>query len=136
MTKEHGTMDFDFRKRCVVKVSAGDIEYDRIYYGLGLMDYVNIFEDGSARPMFSPYADLSVGGRTRPIEDEYKLRKHFFNKRIRTHEESIGGQTVQTNRDTDRVRTCDGVGGASSVAEAAPAEGGVGSSGETEGKVT
>jgi hypothetical protein len=129
----HGNMDFDYRRRCVVKVSLGDIEYDRIYYGLTAREYQPIFEDGGARDLPSPYAELSIGGK-RPNgkrTDDGVNKKHFFNKRIRTQDEIAAAEIVRVNRNTVSVASRYGSLGPSGSQEAVPRERSAGSGGAT-----
>ena len=124
----HGNLDFDFRRRCAVKVSLEDMEYDRIYYGLTAREYQPIFEDGGAVDLPSPYAELSRGGR-RPGNngrvDDGVNKRHFFNKSLRKVEGLLG------DSDEDRVRARYGSIGPRGAQEAAPRERSAGSGGET-----
>ena len=76
---------FDFRKRCVVRHNG----YDRIFYGLTVDSYVTAGLDGVPENEPTDFAQLSRGGR-RPGQPA-AYAKHFFNKRIMTDDERIGG---------------------------------------------
>jgi hypothetical protein len=135
--REHGNMDLDFSVRCAVKVSAGDMEYDRLYYGLTLKDYIDIFEDGGAKQLLSSYAALGAGGRrpgTRGIEVNGS-QKYFFTKHLGKDNHHFD---VQGGRDLGVVGALYGEGRAGSAGEAeAPARSaGSGDQGDSKGEVT
>lgn len=125
MTREHGTMDFDYRKRCVRDMEVDGVPCVVIRYGM-TADEAN----GSFNTCFydesTSYADLSVGGRRsgNPIEEEWKLRRHYFNKRIVTSEEKLGLEAVQGNRNVGVVGALYGEGGAGGVEIIEASEGG------------
>ncbi len=121
MVKEHGTMDFDWRKRCALLVEATSEmpEHRVIYYGLtsrelGRWDAVDL----------PGYVGKSSRGRRSGQAQAHS--RHFFNKRIMTDDERIGGAAVQASRDEDRIRARYGVGGASRTEQVEAAAGSTG----------
>lgn len=72
-----GTMDFDFRKRCVINCETNGLKHQRVIYGLSREDYEKMNE-GSARDLGS-YGELSEGGRLRSCEERHQ---HFFSGRV------------------------------------------------------
>lgn len=116
--------EFDFRKRCyTTKISPGGLTFDVIRYGVTAAEW-----RGVAIDMTSPFVEFGKG-RTTPIELEKS--RHFFNKRIMLH-----GETIQGSGDKSGVGAQHREGGASGTAEIEAAEGGSGSGGEGEGELT
>src|SRR5579859_3386306 len=70
-------MDFDFRRRCVVR----EVDHERIYYGLTAAEHAEIFGQCGAVDVAEEYGRFDEGGRLR-AETEHERQKHFFNKRI------------------------------------------------------
>jgi len=124
---EHGTMDFDFRRRCALLVEATPEmpAHEVIYYGLTSRELGR----WDAKDLHWYQTD----SRGRRPGQAHAERKHFFNKRIMTDDERIGGAAIQAGRDEDRIRARYGVGGASRAEEAEAAARNAGGGGEGEG---
>lgn len=86
---DHGNMDFDWRKRCVMNV----VGFDVIYYGLSARDHAELFAPcmNVAKSLPSPYAELSRDGRRPGQPIEMERTKHFFTKSLRKEEGLVGG---------------------------------------------
>ncbi len=88
-------MDFDYRRRCAcLTMIHGGLEYETIRYGLVASEMGDDWYN-----MDSPWTKDYARGR-RP-GDSVPINKHYFNKRVMTREESIGG--VPRGSDADRV---------------------------------
>ena len=139
MVKEYGPMDIDYRVRCERSVILHGMECTVIRYGV-TAEYM----DGDSnrlnphRDLTESYKGLLHGGRRpgNPIEDEWKHRKHYFNKRIRTHEEVNAEQAVQGRGHVGVVGALYGEGSAGGTQEAgAKAEGAGGGDTGAEGRL-
>lgn len=106
-------MKINYKKRCETGPEPligvyynDDLECRIIRYGMTANEANAGHDRAYWHDVETSYADLSRGGRKpgNPIEMEYKLRKHYFNKRIQTDEEKWAGQRVETKQRNDALR--------------------------------
>jgi hypothetical protein len=79
-------MDFDFRKRCARPASVDGLPYQVVRYGVSAAEMGGL-----------PWRDVETvrrdrHGRVTAVEHEWATRRHYFNKRIYTDEETISLQ--------------------------------------------
>ncbi len=91
----HGSMDFDFRKRCFTVVEATDEmpEHQILYYGLsadsGTTDYEYTFD------IVSDFRLLGEGKHTRRVGKPAESQKHYFNRSLRRCDFLLGGKNIE-----------------------------------------
>lgn len=111
--------DVNYRVRCETDTMIDGLPCRIIRYGMTKAE--------CNAPLYCPawydvgtgYAELSVGGRRTPRENEMPGR-HYFNKRIMTDEEKnrdLRAQTLQAHSDSRSVAAPDGEGSADGVEE-------------------
>lgn len=113
-------MNVNYKVRCETDTMSHGLPCRIIRYGMTKAEcnaplYCPAWYDVGTR-----YADLSVGGRRTPIENE--RGRHYFNKRIMTDEEKnrdLRAQTLQGHNDSRTIAALDREGSADGTGEVA-----------------